>query len=130
MSDRLSPLCRELIELADGLRGPFPSGEVKIIRQLTGLPIDEFIPDFSSFVSVVYSSSRWIRELLDGPREAMVRRQAYLDKSFLDWFPQHTTLVAAVSKEEAPKLYGELELSEKMRIMLVEAIDLRLSELP
>jgi len=27
MSDRLPQLCRELIELVDGLEGPFPSGE-------------------------------------------------------------------------------------------------------
>jgi len=130
MSDRLPQLCRELIELAEGFHGPFPSDEVTIIWQLTGLPIDDFIPDFSSFRAVVYPSSLRIRELLDKPRDAIVSRRAYLDKSFLDWFPQYTTFVAAVSKEEAPRLYERIQLFEMMRKMLIEAIDLRLSELP
>jgi len=105
MSDRLPQLCRELIELVDGLEGPFPSGEVINIRQVTGLPIDQFSPDFSSFLAVVYPSSLEIRELLDKPREVMVSRRAYLDKGFLGWFPQYATFVVAVSKEEAPRLY-------------------------
>jgi len=84
MSDRLPQLCRELIELVDGLEGPFPSGEVINIRQVTGLPIDQFSPDFSSFLAVVYPSSLRIREQLDGLHEVMVRKHAYLDKSFLD----------------------------------------------
>lgn len=118
MIKKLSFLIQELASYDEESRKPFPRADV---RKITGGDVDrelDFVGDLNAYDMTISGPISWKASIVEWPRKKAEEVLEYSTKSFFEHYPQYKPLELLISEKNTPDLYADLQLHNKMRMVL------------
>ena len=122
LADRLKVLWDE------EFRGPFPYDDCRWLKHEFDAELDSLIPDLDLWVIDVVGFASRGRRLLDFSQEQALQAHGLASLAFFEQHPEYAWLERHVSESNTPDLHAYLDVSNRLRLMLLSLLDLMLRE--
>jgi hypothetical protein len=106
--------------------GPFPYAGCRNVLRAAGPGYEDLIPDLDMYFYTIASHAGGAAKILQWPPEKILKAEAALKHSFFERHQRYQPLQQQITTENAPDLYADLELHEKMRATLLHLLSLLL----
>lgn len=124
MSDVFSTIERLYLEF----RHPFPYADCRKMQVLAGDQAADLIPDLDAyFADLAGYCSRGSRIARMSPEEFLKMKKT-VEKSFFEKHPQYEAIRKFITESDTPVLFRGLELSEQMRVALLNIFELHVAD--
>ena len=128
MQTRILELIQELVGYDKRRRRPFPREDCRKVFGANGDRELDFVGDLNSYDMTITGPISWGAKILDWPNEKIGTLLRYANKSFFEAFSEYAYLQPLITKTNTPDLYNDMELHERIRLVLIELLTLMLDE--
>ena len=126
----------EAQDLADSLKvlwdeefqGPFPYDDCRWLKRQFDGELDALIPDLDLWVIDVIGFASRGRRLLEFSQEQALQARGLASVKFFEQHPEYAWSERHITESNTPDLYAYLDVSNRLRLMLLSLLDLMLKE--